>query len=88
MCTRDVSPKRRIILAYSAGLTVPLATGLLAASGVFALDSVGVVHEAVVPGASEVGAELDYRKVVVRRENTRRMSDVEYTMPSLHLEED
>ena len=59
MCTRDVSPKRRIIVGYIGGLTVPLATGLLAASGVLALDSVGVVHEAVVAGASEVGAELD-----------------------------
>ena len=48
-----------MILGYSGGLTVPLATGLLAASGVFALDRVSVVHEAVVPGASEVGAELD-----------------------------
>ena len=88
MCTRDVSPKRRLILTYSAGLTVLLATGLLAASGVFALDSVGVVHEAVVPGASEVGAELDCRKVVVRRENTRRISDAECAFPSLHIEEE
>ena len=62
-----------MILAYSAGLTVPLATGLLAASGVFALDSVSVVHEPVVSGASEVGAELDCQNVIVGRENTRRI---------------
>ena len=77
-----------MILGYSGGLTVPLATGLLAASGVFALDSVSVIHEAVVPGASEVGAELDCRNLIVRRENTRRISDVEYALPSLHLEEE
>ena len=77
-----------MILGYSGGLTVPLATGLFAASGVFALDSVGVVDEVVVPGASEVGAELDCQNVVVRRENTRRISDAEYALPSLHLEEE
>ena len=64
-----------MILGYSGGLTVPLATGLLAASGVFALDSVSVVHEPVVAGASEVGAELDCRNVMVRREETRRITD-------------
>ena len=77
-----------MILGYSGGLTVPLATGLFAASGVFALDSVGVVDEVVVPGASEVGAELDCQNVVVRRENTRRISDAECAFPSLHLEEE
>ena len=88
MCTRDVSPKRRIIVGYSAGLTVPLATGLLAASGVFALDSVSVVHEAVVSGASEVGAELDCQNVIVGRGNNRQISDAEYALPFLHLEEE
>ena len=77
-----------MILAYSAGLTVPLATGLLAASGVFALDSVSVVHEPVVSGASEVGAELDCQNVIVGRENTLQISDAEYALPSLHLEEE
>ena len=67
-----------MILGYSGDLTVPLAAGLLAASGVFALDSLSVIHEAVVPGASEVVAELDCQNDTVRRENTRRISDSEY----------